>query len=84
LRVGLGAPKQFYFAHKIAKYTKVKMIATIGAAFDFHAGTVPKAPSWIESSGMPWFYRLPKESACLSKRYFKVASKFIFDSIVDW
>jgi N-acetylglucosaminyldiphosphoundecaprenol N-acetyl-beta-D-mannosaminyltransferase len=60
------------------------MIATIGAAFGFNAGNVPKAPSWIESLGMPWFYRLPKESARLSKRYFKMAPKFIFYSIVDW
>ncbi|MFT5667619.1 MAG: N-acetylglucosaminyldiphosphoundecaprenol N-acetyl-beta-D-mannosaminyltransferase [Vicingaceae bacterium] len=83
LWVGLGAPKQLYFAHEIAKYTKAKLIVTIGAAFDFHAGTVQKAPSWIESSGMEWFYRLLKEPARLSKRYFKVVPKFIFYSILD-
>lgn len=83
LWVGLGAPKQLYFAHKIAKYTNVKLIVTIGAAFDFHAGTVQKAPSWIESSGLEWLYRLLKEPARLSKRYFKVVPQFIFYSILD-
>lgn len=83
LWVGLGAPKQLYFAHYIAKYTRVKLIVTIGAAFDFHAGTVQKAPTWIESSGLEWFYRLLKEPARLSKRYFKVVPQFIFYALKD-
>lgn len=83
LWVGLGAPKQLYFAHNIAKYTNVKLIVTIGAAFDFHAGTVQKAPSWIESSGMEWLYRLIKEPVRLFKRYFRVVPQFIFYSVVD-
>ncbi|MBL4710013.1 MAG: WecB/TagA/CpsF family glycosyltransferase [Flavobacteriales bacterium] len=83
LWVGLGAPKQLYFAHNIAKYTNVKLIVTIGAAFDFHVGTVQKAPSWIESSGMEWFYRLLKEPGRLAKRYLKVVPQFVFYSIID-
>jgi len=83
LWVGLGAPKQLYFAHKIASYTQVKLIITIGAAFDFHTGTVKKAPSWIESTGLEWFYRLLKEPTRLFKRYFKVVPQFIFYALVD-
>lgn len=83
LWVGLGAPKQLYFAHRIAKYSHVKLIVTIGAAFDFHAGNIQKAPSWVESSGMEWFYRLLKEPVRLSKRYLKVVPKFIFYALID-
>jgi len=83
LWVGLGAPKQLYFAHRIAKYTNVKLIVTIGAAFDFHAGVVKKAPTWIESSGLEWFYRLLKEPARLLKRYLRVIPQFIFFAIID-
>ncbi len=33
----------------------------VGAAFDFHAGLVPQAPTWIQESGLEWAYRLAHE-----------------------
>ncbi len=83
LWVGLGAPKQLYFAHRIVKYTKVHAILTIGAAFDFHTDRVKKAPSWIQRIGMEWFYRLTQEPRRLFKRYARVVPKFIYYNIVD-
>lgn len=81
--VGLGAPKQIYFAHALSKYTKVNAIITIGAAFDFHTDRVKKAPEWIQKIGFEWFYRLVQEPKRLFKRYFKTIPLFIWYAITD-
>ena len=44
------------------------MIA-VGAAFDFHAGTIPQAPSALQRAGLEWAYRLSKEPRRLWRRY---------------
>ncbi len=82
--IGLGAPKQIYFAHELAKFTHVQFLVTIGAAFDFHTNRVKKAPAWIQKIGMEWFYRLCQEPRRLAKRYFKVVPLFIFYAFVDF
>lgn len=83
LWVGLGAPKQLYFAHEISKHINVKLVVTIGAAFDFHTGAVKKAPPWISSSGFEWLYRLLKEPNRLFKRYLNTIPKFILYNLLD-
>lgn len=82
--IGLGAPKQIYFAHELAKFTTVQFLVPIGAAFDFHTNRVKKAPTWIQKIGMEWFYRLCQEPRRLAKRYFKVVPLFIFYAFVDF
>ena len=39
----------------------------VGAAFDFHAGLIPQAPSWVQVCGLEWLYRLFKEPRRLWK-----------------
>jgi N-acetylglucosaminyldiphosphoundecaprenol N-acetyl-beta-D-mannosaminyltransferase len=41
----------------------------VGAAFDFHAGTVQRAPSWMRDHGLEWLHRLLSEPGRLWKRY---------------
>ncbi len=41
----------------------------VGAAFDYHAGTVPRAPRWCQRHGLEWLYRLCTEPRRLFKRY---------------
>lgn len=41
----------------------------VGAAYDFHAGNLPKAPEFLARIGMEWFYRLMQEPKRLWKRY---------------
>ncbi|AFY36998.1 glycosyl transferase, WecB/TagA/CpsF family [[Leptolyngbya] sp. PCC 7376] len=66
--VGLGCPKQeFWMAKHTDKLTAV--LLGVGAAFDFHAGTVSQAPRWMMSLGLEWFYRLLQEPRRLWKRY---------------
>ena len=83
LWIGLGAPKQIYFAHEIAKYTNCHYIVPVGAAFDFFAGTVPSAPNWMKKNGLEWFFRLISEPRRLGKRYLNVVPKFLYYGIKE-
>lgn len=75
--VGRGCPRQeTWVANHIGKINAV-MIA-VGAAFDFHAGTVSQAPGWMQDNGLEWIYRLAKEPKRLWKRYLFTNSIFIF------
>ena len=49
----------------------------IGAAFDFHAGTKPRAPRWMQRSGLEWLFRLVSEPRRLAHRYLIDNSIFI-------
>jgi N-acetylglucosaminyldiphosphoundecaprenol N-acetyl-beta-D-mannosaminyltransferase len=69
LWVGLGAPKQEIWLNHIASQLTVPVIAAVGAAFDFHAGTVKQAPDWMQDRGLEWLYRLIQEPRRLWFRY---------------
>ncbi len=74
--VGLGAPKQekWMRAHK----DRIKgVMMGVGAGFDFHAGTIKRAPVWIQRIGLEWLYRLFQDPGRLVKRYFVTNTKFI-------
>jgi len=44
-------------------------LLAVGAAFDFHAGLVKQAPSWIQQRGFEWLFRFAQEPGRLWKRY---------------
>lgn len=67
--VGLGAPRQELWADRVAGRLNAPVVAAIGAAFDFHAGTVAQAPDWLQNHGLEWLYRLAKEPRRLWFRY---------------
>lgn len=75
--VGRGCPRQeVWTADHLGKIDAAMM--AVGAAFDFHAGTVTQAPKWMQDHGLEWFYRLIKEPRRLWKRYFTTNSYFIY------
>jgi N-acetylglucosaminyldiphosphoundecaprenol N-acetyl-beta-D-mannosaminyltransferase len=49
----------------------------VGAAFDFHAGLVSQAPSWMQQRGLEWLYRVAKEPRRLWKRYLQNNPAFV-------
>ncbi|AFY69723.1 glycosyl transferase, WecB/TagA/CpsF family [Thalassoporum mexicanum PCC 7367] len=66
--VGLGCPKQEYWM--VAAEMKLEAIAIgVGAAFDFHAGTVSQSPRWMMNLGLEWCYRFMQEPGRLWRRY---------------
>ena len=49
----------------------------VGAAFDFHAGTIKRAPKWMQRCYLEWFYRILQDPGRLWKRYAVTNAKFI-------
>jgi exopolysaccharide biosynthesis WecB/TagA/CpsF family protein len=66
--VGLGCPRQEVWAYEFRDALSMPVIA-VGAAFDFHAGTVPQAPESLQRVGLEWAYRLVREPRRLWRRY---------------
>ncbi|MBO3699731.1 WecB/TagA/CpsF family glycosyltransferase [Roseivirga sp. E12] len=74
--VGRGCPRQeFWVANHKGKVNAAMM--AVGAAFDFHAGTLKQAPSWMQRHGLEWLFRLYIEPRRLAKRYFVTNTRFI-------
>jgi N-acetylglucosaminyldiphosphoundecaprenol N-acetyl-beta-D-mannosaminyltransferase len=76
--VGLGAPKQELWMQANTGSLPLAMLMGVGAAFDFHAGTIERAPEWIQRWGLEWLHRLLQEPGRLWKRYLMTNSLFIY------
>jgi N-acetylglucosaminyldiphosphoundecaprenol N-acetyl-beta-D-mannosaminyltransferase len=67
--VCLGAPKQELFSDRNRQLLAPAVLIGFGAAVDFAAGTVPRAPAWMSRTGLEWAYRLGREPRRLAARY---------------
>lgn len=75
--VALGAPKQEFWMHAHQNKINGVMIG-VGAAFDFSAGTVKRAPLWIQEMCLEWLYRLIQDPKRLFTRYLTTNGSFLF------
>jgi N-acetylglucosaminyldiphosphoundecaprenol N-acetyl-beta-D-mannosaminyltransferase len=74
--VGLGCPKQEHWM--LAHRGRINAVMLgVGAAFDFHAGTVSRAPAWMREHGLEWLHRLMSEPRRLWKRYLITNTLFV-------
>lgn len=75
--IGLGAPKQekWMAAHK-GKLNGVML--GVGAGFNFFAGTVKRAPLWVQKVGLEWLYRLFQDPKRLANRYIVTNAKYLW------
>ncbi|HTU59558.1 MAG TPA: WecB/TagA/CpsF family glycosyltransferase, partial [Polyangiales bacterium] len=55
---------------------RLPMLA-VGAAFDFHAGSVQQAPAIMQRHGLEWLYRLTREPKRLWRRYLTVTPRYL-------
>ncbi len=69
LLVGMGMPKQEAWVTENAHRLNVSTILTVGALFDYIAGSVPRGPKWMTDHGLEWLARLMIEPRRLGKRY---------------
>ena len=61
LFVAYGAPQQdLWIARNLARLG-VPVAMGVGGTFDFLAGKARRAPVWMQSAGLEWFYRLIQE-----------------------
>ena len=75
--VALGCPKQEIWMHRMKGEINVIMLG-IGIALEVLTGQQVSTPSWMERSGLEWFFRLLKEPRRLFKRYLYTNTYFIF------
>jgi N-acetylglucosaminyldiphosphoundecaprenol N-acetyl-beta-D-mannosaminyltransferase len=78
--VSLGCPKQELWMAKHRDRVQAVMLG-VGAAFDFHAGTVQRPPVWVQNLGFEWLCRLAQEPKRLWKRYLLANSIFVYRAI---
>ncbi|HZQ50248.1 MAG TPA: WecB/TagA/CpsF family glycosyltransferase [Candidatus Dormibacteraeota bacterium] len=67
--VGISSPKQDRWMACMRPRLNAPVIIGVGAAFDFHSGTVRQAPLWMQRSGLEWLFRLGTDPRRLWKRY---------------
>jgi N-acetylglucosaminyldiphosphoundecaprenol N-acetyl-beta-D-mannosaminyltransferase len=77
LFVSLTAPKQDIWIHQHLDQLNVKIAMGVGAAFNSELGNIKRAPQWVQSAGLEWFYRFLQEPSRLFKRYFIEAPLFV-------
>ena len=66
--IGLGAPKQEKWMAAHAGRIAAPAMVGVGAAFDFHAGTVKWAPAWMRRAGLEWLFRFISEPGRMWRR----------------
>jgi exopolysaccharide biosynthesis WecB/TagA/CpsF family protein len=75
--VGLGSPKQDLWVATHRSRLNAPVLLAVGAAFDFHAGRLRRAPRWIQRRGMEWLFRWATEPRRLAGRYTRTNASFI-------
>jgi N-acetylglucosaminyldiphosphoundecaprenol N-acetyl-beta-D-mannosaminyltransferase len=78
--VGLGCPRQEIWIER-RKNDIHGVLLGVGAAFDFHAGTIKRAPEFLQKLGLEWLHRLVSEPRRLWRRYLITNTRFILLSI---
>lgn len=82
LWIGMTAPKQEKWT--LSHWDELNIhchVGTIGAVFDFFAGTVERAPVWWQRHGLEWLYRLLKEPKRMWRRYIIGNTLFLFNIV---
>ena len=79
--IGLGAPKQERWMAEHQGKVEGFMVG-VGAAFDYLAGNISRAPMWMQKANLEWLYRLLQEPKRLFKRYFYTNTKFIWNAMI--
>ncbi|WP_320041112.1 WecB/TagA/CpsF family glycosyltransferase [uncultured Desulfobacter sp.] len=77
LWVGLGAPKQERFMKKVVLRLDGVILVGVGLAFEYIAGTVMRAPIWMQRNGLEWAYRSVQQPAKI-RRFIGPFFKFLW------
>lgn len=84
LWIGMTAPKQEKWTYSHWNELNIHChVGTIGAVFDFFAGTVERAPIWWQEHGLEWLYRLIKEPKRMWRRYIIGNTLFLWNILKE-
>lgn len=74
--VGRGCPRQERWVAAHRGQVNAAMMA-VGAAFDYHAGSLRKPPAFMQRVGLEWLWRMALEPKRLFKRYAVTNSQYV-------
>ena len=77
LFVCLGAPKQERWMAAHENRVQALMLG-VGAAFDYEAGNIRRAPAWMQRCNLEWLYRLMQDPKRLFKRYLVTNTRYLW------
>jgi N-acetylglucosaminyldiphosphoundecaprenol N-acetyl-beta-D-mannosaminyltransferase len=77
LFVAITSPKKEIFINRWRTELGVDFVMGVGGTFDIIAGTVRRAPKWMQRIGMEWFYRVVQEPRRMWKRYLVTNVQFL-------
>ena len=77
LLVALGVPMQELWIHRNSPYLNAQLTMGVGAALDFFAGKVKRAPAIVRKAKCEWVWRLAQEPRRLAKRYLQGNFSFL-------
>lgn len=84
LWIGMTAPKQEKWTYSHWKELNIHChVGTIGAVFDFYAGTAQRAPRWWQEHSLEWLYRLVNEPKRMWRRYVIGNPLFIYNVLKE-
>lgn len=78
LFVGMPSPFKEVWCERHRARLEVPVIMGVGGSFDVLAGFIKRAPRWVQSLGLEWFWRLLMEPRKLWKRYLTTNSEFLW------
>ncbi len=81
--VGLGCPRQEVWAFEYRNLIGRPILA-VGAAFDFHAGTLRQAPKGMQNAGLEWLFRLTQEPRRLWRRYVLLNPMYLWNVLLQY
>ena len=84
LWIGMTVPKQEKWTYSHWKELNIHChVGSIGAVFDFFAGTMKRAPMWWQDHGLEWLYRLLKEPKRMWRRYIIGNALFLWNMVKE-
>lgn len=84
LWIGMTAPKQEKWTYSHWNELNIHChVGTVGAVFDFFAGTYQRAPQWWQEHSLEWLYRLVKEPKRMWRRYVLGNPLFIWNVLKE-
>jgi N-acetylglucosaminyldiphosphoundecaprenol N-acetyl-beta-D-mannosaminyltransferase len=84
LFIAFGTPKKELWVKQYLSAMGVPVIHGVGGSFDVMAGVVPRAPLWLQRSGLEWFFRLLQEPRRMWRRYLVTNTLFVLLVVKEW
>ena len=80
LFVGMPSPFKEAWCQRYREKLGVPVIVGVGGTFDVLTGYVRRAPRWLQSIGMEWWWRLAMEPRKMWRRYLSTNTDFLWQA----